>query len=371
MTGRDLNFLCLPGDGIGPEIMCATKTVLDALSGVGGLHINWSDMEIGFSALKSNGSTIPNAVIEAARAADGVILGPVSHNAYPPVAEGGLNPSGVLRRELDLFANIRPAVSLDAVPSPILKSIDLVIYRENLEGFYADRNMASGGSEFMAIEGVALAMRKITASGSARIAREAFEGAMQRPAKHVTAVHKVNVMRLTDGLFLDEVRKLAAQYPEITYDEVLVDSAAALLVRDPGRFDVIVTTNMFGDILSDLASEISGGLGLAGSAAGAGAGAGVIARAWRRTACSAPSSSVEPPWARPERVRASTSTRGDGAPFSTVATQSASSSRGRPPRRPRISHLACTVFLGRVLFGLSLRMNLSQHRTGSALKKFR
>ncbi len=265
MTGRDLNFLCLPGDGIGPEIMCATKTVLDALSGVGGLHINWSDMEIGFSALKSNGSTIPNAVIEAARAADGVILGPVSHNAYPPVAEGGLNPSGVLRRELDLFANIRPAVSPDAVPSPILKSIDLVIYRENLEVFYADRNMASGGSEFMAIEGVALAMRKITASGSARIAREAFEGAMQRPAKHVTAVHKVNVMRLTDGLFLDEVRKLAAQYPEITYDEVLVDSAAALLVRDPGRFDVIVTTNMFGDILSDLASEISGGLGLAGS----------------------------------------------------------------------------------------------------------
>ena len=245
--------------------MQATKTVLNALSHSRGLQIEWVDLEIGFSALKANGSTISDTVITAAKETDGVLLGPVSHNAYPPISEGGLNPSGMLRRELQLYANIRPALSLEALPNPISKPIDLVIYRENLEGFYADRNMASGGSEFMAVDGVALAMRKITAQGSERIARAAFEGAMQRPAKHVTAVHKANVMRLTDGLFLQEVRKQAAQYPQVTYDEVLVDAAAALLVRNPKRFDVIVTTNMFGDILSDLASELSGGLGLAGS----------------------------------------------------------------------------------------------------------
>ncbi len=265
MSAHPLKILCLSGDGIGPEIMRATQKVLCALEGVGGLAIAWSDMDVGFTALDSAGTTIPPEVIAAAKAADGVILGPVSHNAYPPLAQGGLNPSAVLRRELELFANIRPALSVDALPNPISKPTDLVIYRENLEGFYADRNMASGGSEFMAVEGVALAMRKITSHGSERIARAAFEGAMKRPRKHVTAVHKANVLRLSDGLFLDEVRKVAAHYPQVTYDEVLVDSAAALLVRDPDRFDVIVTTNMFGDILSDLASELSGGLGLAGS----------------------------------------------------------------------------------------------------------
>ena len=265
MAASTLKLLSLSGDGIGSEIVQATKTVLTALAQSCGLQIAWEDMEIGLSALKGGGSTIPDTVITAAKEVDGVLLGPVSHNDYPPVSEGGLNPSGVLRRELKLFANIRPALSLEALPNPISKPIDLVIYRENLEGFYADRNMASGGSEFMAVEGVALSMRKITAQGSERIARAAFEGAMQRPAKQVTAVHKANVMRLTDGLFLQEVQKQAAQYPQVTYDEVLVDSAAALLVRDPNRFDVIVTTNMFGDILSDLASELSGGLGLAGS----------------------------------------------------------------------------------------------------------
>ena len=265
MAASALKLLSLSGDGIGPEIVQATKTVLTALTQSCALQIAWEDMEIGLSALKASGSTIPNAVITAAKEVDGVLLGPVSHNGYPPVSEGGLNPSGVLRRELELYANIRPALSLEALPNPISKPIDLVIYRENLEGFYADRNMASGGSEFIAVEGVALAMRKITAQGSKRIARAAFEGAMQRPAKHVTAVHKANVMRLTDGLFLKEVRKMAAHYPDVIYDEILVDAAAALLVRDPGRFDVIVTTNMFGDILSDLASELSGGLGLAGS----------------------------------------------------------------------------------------------------------
>ena len=157
--------------------MQATKTVLNALSHSRGFQIDWVDMKIGFPALKANGSTISDTVITAAKETDGVLLGPVSHNAYPPISEGELNPSGVLRRELQLYANIRPALSLEALQNPISKPIDLVIYRENLEGFYADRNMASGGSEFMAVDGVALSMRKITAQGSERIARAAFEGA--------------------------------------------------------------------------------------------------------------------------------------------------------------------------------------------------
>ncbi|HUF87889.1 MAG TPA: isocitrate/isopropylmalate family dehydrogenase [Thermohalobaculum sp.] len=258
-------LLVLPGDGIGPEIAAATERVLAAADAAFGLGLELTRMQIGFAALEAEGSTIPDAVIEAARAADGVVLGPVSHNEYPPVAEGGLNPSGVLRRALDLYANIRPARSRKGVPAPISKPVDLVVVRENLEGFYADRNMHLGSGEFMPEPGVALALRKITARASRRIAERAFAIAKARPAKRVAAVHKANVMRVSDGVFLGEVRAAAQAHKDIACEEVLVDAAAALLVRVPERFDVIVTTNMFGDILSDLASELSGGLGLAAS----------------------------------------------------------------------------------------------------------
>ncbi|MEM1302443.1 MAG: isocitrate/isopropylmalate dehydrogenase family protein [Pseudomonadota bacterium] len=259
----DLTLLALPGDGIGPEIMTATLDVLDAMDTQATIGIERA--EVGFPALKDHGTTIPHSVIAAAKAADGVILGPVSHNAYPPRDQGGLNPSGTLRVALELYANIRPARSWPGVPRPVAPEVDLIVARENLEGFYADRNMVSGSGEFMAEPGVALAMRKITEKGSTRIAKAAFELAAVRSAKHVTAVHKGNVMRLSDGLFLDCVRVVAAEYPDIAYDEMLVDAAAAHLVRDPTSYDVICTTNMFGDILSDLASELSGGLGVAGS----------------------------------------------------------------------------------------------------------
>jgi 3-isopropylmalate dehydrogenase len=142
--------------------------------------------------------------------------------------------------------------------------MDLVIVRENTEGFYADRNMHVGIGEFMPTPDIALAVRKVTAKASERIARSAFELAMKRRRK-VTAVHKQNVMRISDALFLGEVRKVAAGFPGVAYDEQLVDSMAALLVRDAARYDVIVTTNMFGDILSDEAAELAGSLGLAGS----------------------------------------------------------------------------------------------------------
>jgi len=260
-----MDILVLEGDGIGPEITAATLTVLAATAKRHGLTVTLSKAEIGFAALARHGTTIPAEVIHAARAADGVILGPVSHNAYPPVAEGGLNPSGVLRRELALYANIRPARSRMGAPRPVAAETDLVIVRENLEGFYADRNMASGSGEVLIEPDVAIAMRKITAKGSARIAEVAFALAAQRPRAKVTTIHKANVLRISDGLFLAEVRKIAARYPQVAHEEMLVDAAAAHLVRDPSRFDVILATNMFGDILSDLASELSGGLGLAAS----------------------------------------------------------------------------------------------------------
>ncbi|KAB7610507.1 isocitrate/isopropylmalate dehydrogenase family protein [Amylibacter sp. SFDW26] len=259
------SILFLPGDGIGPEIVEATRKVASSAAQKYNLHIDWSSADIGFASLATVGTTIDQTVIASAKSADGVVLGPVSHNEYPPADQGGVNPSGILRKELDLYANIRPAVSYTDLEAPIQKPVDMVFFRENLEGFYADRNMHEGGGEFMPVPGVALAMRKITAFASERIARAAFAHAQTRPAKRVASVHKANVMRTSDGLFLGEVRKVAKEYPEIEYEEVLVDAAAALLVRDPSRFDVIVTTNMFGDILSDLASELSGGLGLAPS----------------------------------------------------------------------------------------------------------
>jgi 3-isopropylmalate dehydrogenase len=175
-----MRLLVLPGDGIGPEIAGATETVLAAADAAFGLGLQISRRDIGFAALTAEGTTIPDAVVQAATAADGVILGPVSHNAYPPVAEGGRNPSGVLRRELDLYANIRPARSRSGVPAPIARPVDLVVVRENLEGFYADRNMHLGPGEFMPEPGVALAFRKVTARASRRIAERAFPSVRTR-----------------------------------------------------------------------------------------------------------------------------------------------------------------------------------------------
>ncbi|MDB5808928.1 MAG: hypothetical protein JWN94_1050, partial [Betaproteobacteria bacterium] len=209
------------------------------------------------------GTTLPPRVLEAAKSAAGVILGPVSHLDYPTREEGGVNPSGEFRVKLDLYANIRPAKS--RLGNGLTgKPVDLVIFRECTEGFYADRNMYMGLGEFMPTEDMAISLRRVTAKCCNRIARRAFESAMTR-RKHVTAVHKANVLRISDALFLREVRKVAAEFPQVTLDEKIVDAMAALLVRDPSKFDVIVTGNMFGDILSDEASEISGSLGLAGS----------------------------------------------------------------------------------------------------------
>ncbi len=258
-----MKILVLPGDGIGPEITAATLAVLDRANTKFNLGLEWDIRDIGFAALKKHGSTFPESIQQAAREAPGIILGPVSHLDYPPKEQGGINPSGWLRVQLDLFANIRPAKSRMGV-GLTGKPIDLVIFRECTEGFYGDRNMFMGRGEFMPTEDVAIAVRKVTAKQSRRIAEVAFEWARRR-RKKVTAVHKANVLHMSDGLFLREVRAVAKNYPDVELDEKIVDAMAALLVRIPDRFDCIVTGNMFGDILSDEASELSGGLGLAGS----------------------------------------------------------------------------------------------------------
>lgn len=260
-----MRFVVLPGDGIGPEISAATIQVLELLNKKLALGITFETHEIGLSRLAKDGSTFPEEVLEAARTADGIILGPVSHSDYPPRDKGGINGSAHLRLQLDLYANIRPCRSREGLPHYGRTPIDLVIVRENTEGFYADRTMHVGTGEYMPTPDVAIAMRKVTAHGSRRIARIAFELARTRPRRKVTCVHKVNVLKISDALFLKECRAVAADYPDIAVDDQLVDSMTAMLVRDAQRFDVVLTTNMFGDILSDLASELSGSLGLGGA----------------------------------------------------------------------------------------------------------
>jgi 3-isopropylmalate dehydrogenase len=253
----------LPGDGIGPEITAVTRQALEALAEARGLSLTIEERAVGFASLADSGTTLPEDVLTRIPEVDGVILGPVSHADYPPQEAGGINPSGVLRKRFDLYANIRPCRSRRGL-SLHRKSMDLVIVRENTEGFYSDRNMYAGSGEFMPDPDMALSVRKITARGVARIARVGFERARTRRRK-VTAVHKANVLRLSDGLFLREVRRMAVEFPDVELEEVIVDAAAALLIRSPDRFDVVVTTNMFGDILSDEATELSGSLGLGGS----------------------------------------------------------------------------------------------------------
>jgi 3-isopropylmalate dehydrogenase len=258
-----VRLLVLPGDGIGPEITDATLRVLREADERFGLGLAIEEADIGLKSLKEQGTTLPEAVMQRIPEVDGVILGPVSHYDYPTRDKGGINPSGELRVKFELFANVRPCRSRPEL-TVLRKPMDLIIVRENTEGFYSDRNMFAGSGEFMPDPDMALSVRKITARASNRVARAAFELAKGR-RKKVTAVHKANVVKLSDGLFLREVRKVAQEFPDVELEELIVDATAALLIRQPDRFDVIVTTNMFGDILSDEASELCGSLGLGGS----------------------------------------------------------------------------------------------------------
>ncbi len=259
-----MRIMTLPCDGIGPEIMAATLEVVEAASKKFGLGLTFEEAESGFDSLKNHGITLREEVLDRARSEfDGVILGTQSHMDYPPLAEGGRNVSAGFRIGLDLYANVRPARSRDFLPNKA-PGMDLVIMREATEGFYPDRNMYKGVGEMMPDPDMALSVRKITRHGSMRICREAFKLAMQRDKK-VAAIHKANSFLMTDGLFLECFRDVAKDFPEVETEELIVDAFAALLVRHPEKYDVVVATNFYGDILSDLASELSGSLGLAGS----------------------------------------------------------------------------------------------------------
>ena len=259
-----MRIMTLPCDGIGPEIMAATLDVVEEANKRFELGLTFHEEESGFTSLKNHGITLRNEVLERARTEfDGVILGTQSHMDYPPVAEGGRNVSAGFRIGLDLYANVRPARSRAFLENKAA-GMDLVIMREATEGFYPDRNMYQGVGEMMPDPDMALSVRKITRNGSTRICREAFKLAMQRNKK-VAAIHKANSFLMTDGLFLECFREVAKEFPEVETEELIVDAFAALLERKPETYDVVVATNFYGDILSDLASELSGSLGLAGS----------------------------------------------------------------------------------------------------------
>jgi 3-isopropylmalate dehydrogenase len=259
-----MKILVVPGDGIGQEIVQATLGVLDLLDKRYELGLAYETADCGLVSLQKYGTTVRPEDIERARQADGVILGPMSVNQYPPEHEGGVNVPAAFRLGLELYANIRPSYTRANLPS-MASSMDLVFVRENLEDFYTDRNMFRGNAELLVTEDVAIAIGRITRKNAERIARTAFELARRRERKHVTIVHKAPVLRLYYRLFLDTALSVAADYPDVTVDDVMVDAAAALLIRTPQRFDVIVTTNMLGDILSDEAAELAGSLGLMAS----------------------------------------------------------------------------------------------------------
>jgi 3-isopropylmalate dehydrogenase len=254
----------LPGDGIGPEIVPATVTAVDAAWAAAGVDaITWVELPFGAVAIEQHGDAVPEQTLTALAALDGWLLGPHDSAGYPPASRSTLNPSGTIRKHFDLFANIRPARAFPG-GNAIVDGTDLVIVRENTEGFYADRNTYAGTGEFMPTPDVAIALCIITRTAVERIAREAFELARRR-GKRVTIVHKANVLRLTTGLFRDVCRDVGAAYPDVTVDDAHIDAMAAHLVRRADQFDVIVTENMFGDILSDLAGEVAGSLGIAPS----------------------------------------------------------------------------------------------------------
>jgi len=235
----------IPGDGIGKEVMEAAMVVLDKLK----LKLEFSYYEAGDEAFEKYGKALPEETLDACLKSDAVLFGAAGETAADVIVR--------LRRELQTFANVRPARAIEGV-NCLYPGLDIVIVRENSECLYM-------GFEFE-FDGVAEAVRVITRNASERIARFAFELAKKEGRKKVTALHKANVLKKTCGLFRDACREVARNYPEIQFNEYYIDAACMYLVMDPYRFDVIVTTNMFGDIVSDLAAGLVGGLGLAPSA---------------------------------------------------------------------------------------------------------
>ncbi|MDH2416099.1 isocitrate/isopropylmalate dehydrogenase family protein [Nocardioides sp. CER19] len=254
----------LHGDGIGPEIVPSSVKIVDAAIAAAGVSpIEWRELPLGFSAIDEYGSHTPEITLKALDDLDGWLLGPHDSAAYPEPYKSQLNPSGTIRKQFGLYANIRPAKAFPG-GNAVVDGTDLVIARENTEGFYADRNTYRGTGEMMPTADVAIMHGIITRAATERIAHSAFQLATRRRNK-VTIVHKANVLKMTTGLFRDVCREVAEQYPQVEVDDFHIDAMTVHLVRRANDFDVIVTENMFGDILSDLAGEIAGSLGIAPS----------------------------------------------------------------------------------------------------------
>jgi len=239
----------IPGDGIGPSIAEATINVIEAA----GVKIQWDRVDAGLAAIDKYRDPLPPNVLESITANKVALKGPLT----TPVGSGFRSVNVALRKEFDLYANVRPARSFEGVPSRY-RDVDLVIVRENTEEFYAGIEHYIDPSR-SAAETIGI----VTRSGSERIIRYAYEYARKHGRKKVTTVHKANILKYTGGLFLEVAREVARQYPDIESNDKIIDNMAMQMVVNPHQFDVIVTTNLFGDILSDLASGLVGGLGLA------------------------------------------------------------------------------------------------------------
>ena len=240
----------IPGDGVGPEIVEACRRVIDA----SGADIEWITMEAGADVMDKYGTPLPVTVLDSIRENKVALKGPIT----TPVGSGFRSVNVALRKELGLYANLRPAKSLEGVRSPY-KDIDLVVVRENTEDLYA-------GIERMVDDDTAESIKLITREASERICRFAFDYAVSEGRHKVTAVHKANILKFSDGLFLESARKVATEYPDIEFEDRIVDNMAMQLVQKPHIYDILVLPNLYGDIMSDLCAGLVGGLGVAPSA---------------------------------------------------------------------------------------------------------
>ena len=237
----------IPGDGIGPEVVAAAVRVLSAT----GLNFEWETETAGVAAIGEHGAALPQRTLESIRKNKLALKGPTE----TPIAGGHRSVNVELRKKLDLYANLRPVATLPGIKSRY-DGVDLIVVRENTEDLYS-------GLEHVVVPGVVESIKIITERASTRIAMFAFDYARAQGRKRVTAVHKANIMKLSDGLFLDCCRVVSKGYPEIVYDEIIVDNCCMQLVLDPTRFDVLLLENLYGDIVSDLCAGFIGGLGLA------------------------------------------------------------------------------------------------------------
>jgi len=245
----------LPGDGIGPEVVDAALKVLNSLQeAYPNLRLEYVFGEAGLNCVDKYGTNLPAETLELLKGTEACLKGPMT---TPEGAGSFVSVAVTIRKTFDLYVNMRPCYNLPNVPA-VKENVDLVVLRENTEGMYA-------AYEFEVSPGVGVATRIITRRASKRIARFAFKLAMRR-RRHVTCVHKGNILKLTDGIFKDAVFQVAREYPEVKVDDLHIDAMAMQLIKRPEAYDVIVTTNMFGDILSDEAAQVVGGIGLAAGA---------------------------------------------------------------------------------------------------------